>query len=213
MPIINLVYEAPTWWQPWANTLLYMPLSSNATDTQGNTTTIWGNVTFWTNWGVACANFTNIGNISVTPFAIPSSYTVLARCNNISGFDEVSWRVFDMGNPRIWLAYNNQGYYTYENNAYFWTTTQNAWFLICAVVTNGSGVGYLKGSGVNQTTTINVAPYSLTPSAMNIGNEYNNGANRHFLGYISNVIIEDKARTAQEVSDYYDQTKWDYWIS
>ena len=27
------------------------------------------------------------------------------------------------------------------------------------------------------------------------------------------VIIENKARTAQEISDYYDLTKWNYWIS
>ena len=26
-------------------------------------------------------------------------------------------------------------------------------------------------------------------------------------------IIESKERTTQEISDYYDQTKWDYWIS
>lgn len=201
------------WWQPWANTLLYMPLSSNANDVQWHTTTTGGSVTFGTYWGVECADFTGVGNIDITPFAIPASYTVLARCNNVNGYDNTAWRVFDMGNPRLWLAYNNQGYYTYENNSYFWTTTKNARFLICAVVTNGSGVGYLKGNGVNQTSTIDVAPYSLTPSAMNVGNEFNNGANRHFLGYISNVIVENKARTAQEVADYYNQTKWNYWIS
>ena len=36
-----------------------------------------------------------------------------------------------------------------------------------------------------------------------------------YYGYkwlMSNVIIEDKARTATEISDYYDQTKWDYWL-
>ena len=39
MPIINLVYEAPSgWWgwQPWANTLFYLPLTSNANDTSWN---------------------------------------------------------------------------------------------------------------------------------------------------------------------------------
>ena len=31
--------------------------------------------------------------------------------------------------------------------------------------------------------------------------------------YMSNVILESKGRTAQEISDYYNQTKWNYWIS
>lgn len=32
-------------------------------------------------------------------------------------------------------------------------------------------------------------------------------------GYVSNCIIEKKARTAQEIVDYYNITKWFYWIS
>ena len=41
----------------------------------------------------------------------------------------------------------------------------------------------------------------------------NSWNNDYFYGNISNFIIEDKERTAQEVSDYFNQTKWDYWIS
>lgn len=36
---------------------------------------------------------------------------------------------------------------------------------------------------------------------------------RTFYGYIWATVLEDKVRTAQEISDYYNQTKWDYWIS
>jgi hypothetical protein len=31
--------------------------------------------------------------------------------------------------------------------------------------------------------------------------------------YFKTLILEDKERDASEVSSYYDQTKWDYWIS
>ena len=31
--------------------------------------------------------------------------------------------------------------------------------------------------------------------------------------YLKDLIIENKARTAQEVSNYYDRSKWNYWIS
>lgn len=37
--------------------------------------------------------------------------------------------------------------------------------------------------------------------------------NRRWKWWISKTILESKARTAQEIADYYDQTKWDYWIS
>jgi hypothetical protein len=35
----------------------------------------------------------------------------------------------------------------------------------------------------------------------------------YYDGYMSNVIVENVAWTDQEVADYYDLTKWDYWIS
>lgn len=41
----------------------------------------------------------------------------------------------------------------------------------------------------------------------------NASPNRHFKGYISEVILEDQPWSAQEVADYYDATKWNYWIS
>lgn len=30
---------------------------------------------------------------------------------------------------------------------------------------------------------------------------------------VGNLIVEDKAWTLQEIQDYFNQTKWDYWIS
>lgn len=215
MPIYMWMEEQ--WWQPWPNTLLYMPLDSTNTnsDVLWHTTTIWGIVRFWSYGGVDCADFTGRWNISITPFALGSSYTILARANNISGTYESSywWRVIDLGNPRVWIAYiNSNGYYTYENNDYFWVTTQNAWFLTAVVVTGSTWVGYLKGNGVDGTSALVSCFNSGTPTAFNIGNEYNNGANRRFLGYISNVIVEDKARTAQEIADYYNLTKSNYWL-
>jgi hypothetical protein len=35
---------------------------------------------------------------------------------------------------------------------------------------------------------------------------------RYFDGRLSNVIIEDKVRTAQDVADYYNLTKSNYWL-
>ena len=43
---------------------------------------------------------------------------------------------------------------------------------------------------------------------------YNSFVNwRYWLWYLSEIILENKVRTAQEIQDYYDQTKANYWIS
>jgi hypothetical protein len=33
-----------------------------------------------------------------------------------------------------------------------------------------------------------------------------------FIWYMSDFIIENKVRTTQEISDYYNQTKTNYWL-
>jgi hypothetical protein len=68
---------------------------------------------------------------------------------------------------------------------------------------------------VDGVTNVKIASWLSKPSSngtqLNIWAEFN-GTTRAW-GYVSNLIIEDKARTAQEISDYYNQTKANYWIS
>lgn len=54
---------------------------------------------------------------------------------------------------------------------------------------------------------------NITPNYINVGNEYNNAYARHFSGYLSNLIMESKVWTSQEIDDYFDQTKANYGIS
>ena len=45
------------------------------------------------------------------------------------------------------------------------------------------------------------------------GGSWTSSVDNFFNGYMSDVIIENKVRTAQEISDYYNATKSNYWIS
>jgi hypothetical protein len=79
-------------------------------------------------------------------------------------------------------------------------------------VNNWSWTWYIKWDGVEKTSTITNASYWAMPAAFNIWNEYNNGANRHFLWYISNIILEVWNWSTDEVTAYYNQTKSNYWL-
>jgi hypothetical protein len=52
-----------------------------------------------------------------------------------------------------------------------------------------------------------------TTTANMIGYVWNYNTNDNLKWYLSQFILEDKTRTAQEIADYYNQTKWNYWIS
>ena len=54
---------------------------------------------------------------------------------------------------------------------------------------------------------------SYTPQYFAIWNIADGSLNRHFQWGMSNVIVENKTWTQQEISDYFDSTKSLYWIS
>jgi len=70
--------------------------------------------------------------------------------------------------------------------------------------------------GTTQTIYLNWAPIlsqqqtiNTNSNAFQIGDS-SQGTN--FPWYLSEMIIEDRAWSAQEVSDYFDLTKWNYWL-
>lgn len=111
MPIINLVYEAPTWWgwwQPWVNTVAYYPLTSTTTtsDESGNWHTLSNHsVQFWTyNW-VDCANCNIVyshsnNNISIYVNWV-SYYNGWVSYNIKTGYTAI-WCWVNYENPVIW---------------------------------------------------------------------------------------------------------------
>lgn len=217
-----ILADTPTppspWRQPWANTLLYMPMNSTnqATDQSWNnvqTTNSW--VTFWTYQWVDCGYF-NDSHIQVTPFNIPSTVTVLCRCYCI-GRNTSDGKIFDTRSGNDYLVLINwSGWYAQlrpVGNIDSQEQAQNQWVLLASTNDSNGSIVYLKWSNIDNSWTSSYAFTWFDATTMNIGNEHNNAVSRYFLWWLSELIVEGKTWTAQEISDYYDQTKWDYWIS
>jgi len=96
---------------------------------------------------------------------------------------------------------NNSGIYTDST-----TYTDNTWMYICLTINNWT-VKVYRNWTQNASTTA-----SWTTTYFRFWQEYNAGADRHLYGNIKEIIIEDTVWTAQQITDYFNSTKWDYWL-
>ena len=229
MPIINMVYKKKKWWKPWANTIAYYPLSSTSTtsDMSGNWYTLtqnW-NSDFWTYLWVDCLYahwsdgswFKCLTNQSINNSVLWNSFTL------------VFWWAREASNKWIWCwfgwknwSWNGLQYYANSNNVeldvlYNWsinslkstpTITAQQWNLFVVVYDNWTEKWYINWnevvSGSYTVGTINVFwvwCFFWTEVA---------GYTYQWNGYVSNCIIESKARTLDEIANYYNQTKSNY---
>ena len=217
MPIINLVYEAPREWKPWANTIAYYPLTADYNDHSWNgynITTVWASQ-IWTYQWVKCLDINNSKLIvsSIDAMTTYSEYTWLFYAYWTSNWYEIqfsaagswgwNWPSFRSWNSNEIRWWNPSNTYTTFSSTY---CPHNTWFLFALVVRSGSWIIYCN----NNSSTIKtwVSSPSNNAGTLNIWAVNNQGC----YGYLSNLIIEKKARTAQEISDYYNNTKSNYWL-
>ena len=219
------IREYQEWgWQPWVNTVAYYPLTSFFTvnDIVGNynLTNTW-DVSFGTYQWVNCAyfNWTTNSQLYNTSLSFPSypTQTVLV------------WMYIDWtGNIyqtiyHIWTTPQNWwlgSWYKQSNTSlslsswavrYESTKAWNlnwSWHLLTNVTNWNSSIQYIDGQQY-QTFTNSL---SATQTWLYIGWAHNRQSER-LTGYESELIIEDKARTSQEISDYFNQTKSLYGIN
>ena len=221
----NTIYAPITWmggggwYTPWANTIVYYPLTS---------TTLWNdqswnnfNLTNW--WGVAfgtygwvdCGYFTtknclktSTGNIlnnwssTFTWLAwmrfidagtwYPRIFTCSSQSNGLLVMQKDTLLVIWNSGINSWITYQTWGWHlyaitwNYSTGEFTWyvDTTSSSW------TWNGSSYGsWLCIWGTNSTGT------------------------DIFNWYMSNIIYENKIRTAEEISAYYNATKATYGIS
>ena len=219
----------PSGWQPWANTIAYYPLTSTTTndDRSGNgyDMTLHNNPIFWTAYWVDCMKcYWSDWNWGWN-WLYTTSLSTSSLWNSFSiwywGLLETSsfiWVFSARSHPRNWITaaielasvtteiLNN---WTINRIRYAWTITKNVWHYVLTTYDNWAWNLYYDWQLVaTWNYNIGSAPYisiwvylsDWTPTW------YIYACN----GYISNVILEDKVRTAQEVADYCDQTKANY---
>lgn len=221
------IYPKDNSWKPGANTLAYYPLDSVNTvnDLSWNNRTLteydpYGNVNFWTyNW-VDCCSFDG-GRLYTTAMAsIYPTGTILLYANTKSSGNNSNAALvnvqFNWSVSYRWLQAASSGtvvthYYPTGLNAvssYNVSNTTSTRVLRAIVKDNASYKVYKNW--VLLSTNNGYGGSSNTN--FYIGQDGQNFSN-YYAGTISKVIVEDKARSADEISAYFDLTKWDYWIS
>lgn len=216
-----------TWggWQPWVNTVAYYPLTSSSTvnDLSGNSYTLtngW-NVTFWTQQWVDCATFnwtlaSVLTQSSISFNAFPTyTASVWMYITWTSGKYQTIYVIGASGGTWAlwsWFRYNTWLCIWSRHPAYESVRRWNinwAWHLLTNVVNWSSSIQYLDWQQYQTLTN------SLTDTQTVLSLWAPNGFHYDddLTWYLSNFILENVSRSAQEVADYFELTKWAYWIS
>lgn len=221
-------------WKPWENTLAYYPLEIDTKDYSWNSRDgTNSNVTFSN--GIATFNGINSQvTISDASWQRPTSnFTILAwfRCagaNNYNDSQEIVWKhqnraasysnffyaisvwadkkaVWWFANGSSWSFYPWTSNYSIEYNTWYLWVITNDWTTKTLYINWEQQV---QSTGISTTTSTSSIPLIIWAA------EYSWGSAHHinFNWNISKVILENKTWTAQEISDYYNQTKSNYWL-
>lgn len=208
----------PNEWQPWTNTIAYYPFKWDVENKIDWAIAImWSGSSIWSDYAIV--------NRSIITCPIASTFDAT------SAFTFSIWTNYYQNwyNPRIVRDDSSNPFcLTIE-----WTQTSNP----LAVILNWSPDEYAnyvgKINGLNTWNNIIVAyPWSWTNVYVYVNwvkyiypnwFQFQRSSNNLVLGfdsypdyayfYLSEMIIETKQRTDKNALDYYNQTKWNYWIS
>ena len=220
-------------WQPWVNTILYIPMENDLLDYSWNNISItvnWvslgttGGVSawYWANWE-GTARYLQLGNgvashISDTPFTV--SCWTNRSWEYASGVHWTTVGMFGMYQswPFRWtcVALNPDNWWQSERLWAWWISSYvyslaNEWTLMTLVMSSSKSELYKNGNLIWSVSW----NWNKTFSNFCVWCDWYDSdwtKYRHWRWYLSNFILEDKERTAQEISDYYDQTKSNYWL-
>ena len=219
MPILNMILP-DVWWgwrQPWANTIWYWKLEEN-TDATVWTTTSSNNVTFTTlaSWKKVAVFNGSSSRVVMSALATwtENTYSMWVKKNwSWTGEQQIGMLCWWSGKKGAAIRTNTSPRW-YMNSKFTawvnitWATANNTWYHIVIVQNSSWSTVYLNWT---LAATDNQTWANSNPLSSLWANSY--AAQDYFNWNISEVIAENKARTAQEVSDYYNQTKPLYWIS
>lgn len=219
----------PSGWKPWSNTIAYYPLNWDANDYSGNwhngTTT---NVTYTTlsSWKQVASYTQNNSRLKIlaiwwayqkitTSIWLKWDWTLSNYVSRIWCLDwNNNWRTLfqprrtktnDWGN----LALSTYNWST-ENNKSLWVSPSN-WTNLVVVFDSWTLYWYVNWIYKGQLSSWFTSwTMSLSYNCW-IGSEPDNSQN-WWGWYMSEAIIENKTRTAQDIQDYYNLTKSNYWL-
>ena len=223
MPIFNTEYKSYWEFKPWANTLAYYKFDWNLNDSSTN----WHNLSLYT------------GSAAYWTASWWWTYVHFNQ-NTWANYWTLSWFNYDWNHTiSLWLnpqtnfgtSWNNCLFELRESSSYafvrfcanvavsYWfspafTQALSVWIWYNMIYTRSwnSAKMYINWTLVNSWTapitwrTNQTIRFRLNQIGDTNSSSYANNA------YYSDVIFESKEWSAQEVSDYYNQTKSNYWL-
>jgi hypothetical protein len=214
------------WWQPWANTVAYYKFDGNLNDETENTTAtiVSGSATYAADWDWQSFN-ANAANAMVTtipPSTFTSAFTISfwMKLNSVPSIFRICWWIGSWWNyDYLNIQYESWQWwlqlYNYARTSWSWTPTTWAW---CNIVIVGGGTANdLKAylNWVEMVKTNNNYDYVVNNS-ISIGICCNNWWRNNYTDIlpwiIDNFIVESVAWAWTDAANYYNLTKWNYWL-
>ena len=210
----TLVWSAS--WQPWANTIAYYPLTSNANDATSNHNDMTADslITFSSDWAYFPDNSPRTFAWLLEPNTVSIStswpYTILWWQKTLWVLEsDARWIDLRRSGERIYTAWSSDNqYFGIGGSGVSVSQTSGVWYLNIMTIDNGTITIYCNGGTAAGSGLLNS---NRTFTTFRWGNEYNTAYKRCLYWYLKDIIIEDRIWTASEMDDYFDDKKWDYW--
>jgi len=229
MAIFNTVYGWTWWWggwgwQPWANCVAYYPFDTDTNDAEWTTTftvtrswialaQIWDINALYNN-GSGTSNIDlTFTRANVTSIFVRAKWDGVSADATLIGERKKQWwydqhRTIDVTNLLKWNLTR------FDSDSYNIATSIDVW-------TWWTCIGYIEKSTWADLYINWVFIWSSTPSTWEwltynvwVMSWINNGSTwRSFKGYMSKLVLYNAEKTEADYLAYYNQTKWDYWIS
>lgn len=237
--MVYYVAEWGGWWQPWANTLAYYKLDWNLNDSSGNErglTNSWISFQIEDNINCAYCNWWSYAYCQTIPTPSVITISIWAKATNDRSWTYarnlfhtklassrqnwliwVRWEFYSgSGYPTVsvWTSgnvWNESNSLSYSTLSYNDICNRNLWTCVYDNVNYKLSI-YRNWQFVSEDTFSTYHPTWNWCDKFSIWVWYVpwNNPTRYWKWWVSETIIEDKARTAQEIADYYNQTKANY---
>ena len=211
-----MVYKKKKWWKPWANTIAYYPLRTDFDDYSWNGRNLSWDKYIVTVWWIDCAYYSS-NRSYYTWYSLNRTVRTISLWMNAYSSSWI-WTLVHISKNRdvhlgsLAINLQNWGIGVADNYSYatwYYTVQSDTWYQVVWTQEWNVVKLYVNWEFVWENTS-RPSEY-VSPNGWCFGCQFDTSYKTNkYTGYLSEVILEDKARTAQEISDYYNLTKWNY---
>ena len=207
-------------WKPWANTLLYMPLNWDTKDEVSGNNGTWS----WNTQYQTLSSWLKVANCDTWSYILTPSISMNTALTLNVWMYHISWdaivRCDWQENPRNFyqsaISPTGAWWGWYYGSTYYWWGLDwtNWWKNIVLTCWSWWIDVYVNWTNIYHNWNITSFVWKTQQRWINVDQSKNVWASWRipWSWYYSNIIVENKVRTAQEISDYYNLTKSNYWL-